>query len=92
MALAVPASVSAASKALYRSLLRTALRMPDDHRRAFVVHRARSDQEKCWMPVCWKGRSIGTSSSFPLDPADSRLTWLLFSHFDSSTKLNTSPA
>ncbi|GAA5928034.1 hypothetical protein JCM10213_000954 [Rhodosporidiobolus nylandii] len=52
MALAVPASVSAASKALYRSLLRTALRMPDDHRRAFVVHRARSecDQSRFLQP------------------------------------------
>lgn len=31
----------AASRALYRSLLRTARRMPDDHRTAFVVHRVR---------------------------------------------------
>ncbi|GAA5971251.1 hypothetical protein JCM11641_008282 [Rhodosporidiobolus odoratus] len=43
MTLAVPAPITAASKALYRSLLRTALAMPDDHRRAFVVHRTRAE-------------------------------------------------
>lgn len=31
-----------AARSLYRSLLRTARRMPDDHRTAFVVHRVRS--------------------------------------------------
>ncbi|GAA6011390.1 hypothetical protein JCM11491_002767 [Sporobolomyces phaffii] len=36
-------TVLAASRALYRSLLRTATRMPDDHRRALVVFRARSE-------------------------------------------------
>ncbi|GAA5873470.1 hypothetical protein JCM8547_005440 [Rhodosporidiobolus lusitaniae] len=43
--LATP-STSAAARALYRSLLRTACRMPDDHRRAFVVHRTRSEFDK----------------------------------------------
>ncbi|GAA5917745.1 hypothetical protein JCM6882_001311 [Rhodosporidiobolus microsporus] len=46
MAPPLPPSVGAASRALYRSLLRTACRMPDDHRRAFVVHRTRSEFEQ----------------------------------------------
>ncbi|KAG0663069.1 hypothetical protein C6P46_002912 [Rhodotorula mucilaginosa] len=36
----------APARSLYRSLLRTARRMPDDHRTAFVVHRVRSEFEK----------------------------------------------
>ncbi|GAA5860340.1 hypothetical protein JCM3774_000385 [Rhodotorula dairenensis] len=34
------------ARSLYRALLRTARRMPDDHRTAFVVHRVRSEFEK----------------------------------------------
>lgn len=46
--LAAPAATagSAPARSLYRSLLRTARRMPDDHRTAFVVHRIRSEFEK----------------------------------------------
>ncbi|GAA5838671.1 hypothetical protein JCM3766R1_001557 [Sporobolomyces carnicolor] len=39
-------SMGAVSRALYRSLLRTAVRMPDDHRRALVVFRTRSEFDK----------------------------------------------
>ncbi|BGO98232.1 hypothetical protein NBRC10513v2_002624 [Rhodotorula toruloides] len=42
----IPPAAPAAARALYRSLLRVAMRMPDDHRRAFVVHRARSEFDK----------------------------------------------
>ncbi|BGO88626.1 hypothetical protein NBRC10512_007838 [Rhodotorula toruloides] len=42
----VPLAAPAAARALYRSLLRVAMRMPDDHRSAFVVHRARSEFDK----------------------------------------------
>ncbi|KAJ8296707.1 hypothetical protein OF846_001048 [Rhodotorula toruloides] len=41
-----PPAAPAAARALYRSLLRVAMRMPDDHRRAFMVHRARSEFDK----------------------------------------------
>ncbi|CEQ40449.1 SPOSA6832_02064, partial [Sporobolomyces salmonicolor] len=46
MTLATPESVRAASRVLYRSLLRVALKMPDDHRRALVVFRSRSEFDK----------------------------------------------
>ncbi|GAA5975805.1 hypothetical protein JCM5350_000736 [Sporobolomyces pararoseus] len=46
MSSTVPSSVFAASRALYRSLLRIANKMPDDHRRALVVFRARSEFDK----------------------------------------------
>ncbi|GAA5965835.1 hypothetical protein JCM3765_001199 [Sporobolomyces pararoseus] len=46
MSSTVPSGIAAASRALYRSLLRTANRMPDDHRRALVVFRARSEFDK----------------------------------------------
>ncbi|BGP53150.1 hypothetical protein JCM8202_003666 [Rhodotorula sphaerocarpa] len=36
-------STGGAVRALYRALLRTARKMPDDHRTAFVVHRTRSE-------------------------------------------------
>ncbi|GAA6050530.1 hypothetical protein JCM3770_005585 [Rhodotorula araucariae] len=39
--MATPAELGAASRALYRALLRTARRMPDDHRTAFVVNKVR---------------------------------------------------
>ncbi|GAA5894633.1 LYR motif-containing protein [Sporobolomyces salmoneus] len=39
-------SVAATSRSLYRSLLRIANQMPDDHRRALVVFRARSEFDK----------------------------------------------
>ncbi|GAA5923952.1 LYR motif-containing protein [Sporobolomyces koalae] len=38
--------LAAKSRSLYRSLLRTAQRMPDDHRRALIVFRARSEFDK----------------------------------------------
>lgn len=40
--MATLAEASAASRALYRSLLRTARRMPDDHRTSFVLNKVRS--------------------------------------------------
>ncbi|GAA5892076.1 hypothetical protein JCM8208_001427 [Rhodotorula glutinis] len=44
--MATLAEASAASRALYRSLLRTARRMPDDHRTSFVLNKVRSDFDK----------------------------------------------
>lgn len=43
LAMAAQADVlaGASARSLYRALLRTARRMPDDHRTAFVVHRVR---------------------------------------------------
>ncbi|GAA5841989.1 hypothetical protein JCM5353_003643 [Sporobolomyces roseus] len=46
MSSAVSTSFGAASRGLYRSLLRVANKMPDDHRRALVVFRARSEFDK----------------------------------------------
>lgn len=58
----------APARSLYRSLLRTARRMPDDHRTAFVVHRVRSVSPSFAVSRClvWRCNRVLTLS-FPLD-------------------------